>query len=215
MSTWQLRPAPAKKFEIRRGEMNAAGRYLGIEDMRDMDYVITTRELAMLAKDEGIDFAALEDSAYDDIMGQASGAGVIFGNTGGVMEAAIRTAYCYATGKDAPQALYDLQPVRGMDGIREAEVDIEGTKVKVAVVYGTANARKLIEKIKAGEAEYHFVEVMACPGGCIGGAGTIADPARTAIQLNKYVKEAPFADPEQSPFMSEIHVLKDDPDFEL
>ena len=126
--------------------MNAAGRYLGIEDMRDMDYVITTRELAMLAKDEGIDFAALEDSAYDDLMGQASGAGVIFGNTGGVMEAAIRTAYCYATGKDAPQALYDLQPVRGMDGIREAEVDIEGTKVKVAVVYGTANARKLIEK---------------------------------------------------------------------
>lgn len=162
-------PCTAKKFEIRRGEMNAAGRYLGIEDMRDMDYVITTRELAMLAKDEGIDFAALEDSAYDDLMGQASGAGVIFGNTGGVMEAAIRTAYCYATGKDAPQALYDLQPVRGMDGIREAEVDIEGTKVKVAVVYGTANARKLIEKIKAGEAEYHFVEVMACPGGCIGG----------------------------------------------
>lgn len=168
-------PCTAKKFEIRRGEMNAAGRYLGIEDMRDMDYVITTRELAMLAKDEGIDFAALEDSAYDDLMGQASGAGVIFGNTGGVMEAAIRTAYCYATGKDAPQALYDLQPVRGMDGIREAEVDIEGNKVKVAVVYGTANARKLIEKIKAGEAEYHFVEVMACPGGCIGGGGQPKD----------------------------------------
>ena len=168
-------PCTAKKFEIRRGEMNAAGRYLGIEDMRDMDYVITTRELAMLAKDEGIDFTALEDSAYDDLMGQASGAGVIFGNTGGVMEAAIRTAYCYATSKDAPQALYDLQPVRGMDGIREAEVDIEGTKVKVAVVYGTANARKLIEKIKAGEAEYHFVEVMACPGGCIGGGGQPKD----------------------------------------
>ena len=168
-------PCTAKKFEIRRGEMNAAGRYLGIEDMRDMDYVITTRELAMLAKDEGIDFAALEDSAYDDLMGQASGAGVIFGNTGGVMEAAIRTAYCYATGKDAPQALYDLQPVRGMDGIREADVDIEGTRVKVAVVYGTANARKLIEKIKAGEAEYHFVEVMACPGGCIGGGGQPKD----------------------------------------
>lgn len=168
-------PCTAKKFEIRRGEMNAAGRYLGIEDIRDMDYVITTRELAMLAKDEGIDFAALEDSAYDDLMGQASGAGVIFGNTGGVMEAAIRTAYCYATGKDAPQALYDLRPVRGMDGIREAEVDIEGTKVKVAVVYGTANARKLIEKIKAGEAEYHFVEVMACPGGCIGGGGQPKD----------------------------------------
>ena len=162
-------PCTAKKFEIRRGEMNAAGRHLGMPEMRDMDYVITTRELAMLARDEGIDFAALEDAAYDDLMGQASGAGVIFGNTGGVMEAAIRTAYCYATGKDVPQALYDLQPVRGMDGIREAEVDIDGTKVKVAVVYGTANARKLIEKIKAGEASYHFVEVMACPGGCIGG----------------------------------------------
>ena len=91
------------------------------------------------------------------------------------MEAAVRTAYCYATGKDAPAALYDLQPVRGMEGIREAEVDIDGTKVKLAVVYGTANARKLIEKVKAGEASYHFVEVMACPGGCIGGGGQPKD----------------------------------------
>ena len=172
-------------FEIRRGEMNAAGRYLGMPEMRDMDYVITTRELAMLARDEGIDFAALEDAAYDDLMGQASGAGVIFGNTGGVMEAAVRTAYCYLTGKDAPAALYDLQPVRGMEGIREAEVDIDGTKVKLAVVYGTANARKLIEKVKAGEASYHFVEVMACPGGCIGGGGQPKDREYKGDELRK------------------------------
>lgn len=178
-------PCTAKKFEIRRGEMNAAGRHLGMPEMRDMDYVITTRELAMLARDEGIDFAALEDAAYDDLMGQASGAGVIFGNTGGVMEAAVRTAYCYATGKDVPAALYDLQPVRGMEGIREAEVDIDGTKVKLAVVYGTANARKLIEKVKAGEASYHFVEVMACPGGCIGGGGQPKDKEYKGDELRK------------------------------
>ena len=171
-------PCTAKKFEIRRGEMNAAGRHLGMPEMRDMDYVITTRELAMLARDEGIDFAALEDAAYDDLMGQASGAGVIFGNTGGVMEAAVRTAYYYATGKDAPAALYDLQPVRGMEGIREAEVDIDGTKVKLAVVYGTANARKLIEKV-------NFVEVMACPGGCIGGGGQPKDKEYKGDELRK------------------------------
>lgn len=170
-----LTPCTAKKFEIRRDEMNAAGKYLGIDGMRDMDHVITTRELAMLAKDENIDFAALEDAPYDDLMGEASGAGVIFGNTGGVMEAAVRTAYAYVTKKPVPESLYDLQPVRGMDGIREAEVDIDGLKVKVAVVYGTANARKLVEKIKAGEADYHFVEVMTCPGGCIGGGGQPKD----------------------------------------
>ncbi|MBR6679592.1 MAG: [Phascolarctobacterium sp.] len=170
-----LTPCTAKKFEIRRDEMNAASKYLGIEGMRDMDYVITTRELAMLAKDENIDFANLPEEEFDDFMGEASGAGVIFGNTGGVMEAAVRTAYAFITKKEVPASLYDLTPVRGMDGIRDAVVDIEGLQVKVAVVYGTANARNLIEKIKAGEADYHFVEVMTCPGGCIGGGGQPKD----------------------------------------
>lgn len=115
-------PCTAKKFEIRREEMNAASKYLGIEGMRDMDYVITTRELAKWAREEEIDFVSLEGSDYDDFMGEASGAGVIFGNTGGVMEAAVRTAYHFITKEEAPEELYDLQPVRGLQGIKEASV---------------------------------------------------------------------------------------------
>lgn len=164
-------PCTAKKFEIRREEMNAAAQYLGIEDMRDMDYVITTRELAKWAKEEDVDFAALEDSSYDRLMGEASGAGVIFGNTGGVMEAALRTAYEYITGEKAPAALYDLEPVRGMEDVKEAQVTIKGIEVNVAVIYGTKAASRFIERIKNGGKEYHFIEVMTCPGGCIGGGG--------------------------------------------
>lgn len=170
-----LTPCTAKKFEIRREEMNAAGKSLGIPEMRDMDYVITTRELALWAKEAEVDFASLEDSGYDRFMGEASGAGVIFGNTGGVMEAALRTAYSYMTGEVPQSVLFDFKPVRGYEGIREASLDVKGMTVKVAVVYGTANARKLIDLIKSGEREYHFVEVMTCPGGCIGGGGQPKD----------------------------------------
>lgn len=171
-----LTPCTAKKFEIRREEMNAAGRYLGIEGMRDMDYCITTRELAKWAREEGIDFAGLADEDYDDLMGEGSGAGVIFGNTGGVMEAAVRTAYHMVTGEEAPPLLYELQSVRGLDGVKEAFVYINDDVIlKLAVVYGTANAGRLLEKIKNGEKQYHFVEVMTCPGGCIGGGGQPKD----------------------------------------
>ena len=170
-----LTPCTAKKFEIRRAEMNASGKELGIPTMRDMDQVITTRELALWAKEEGVDFTSLPDSDYDRLMGEASGAGVIFGNTGGVMEAALRTAYAFITGQQPPEALLDLQPVRGYDGIREASLDINGMTVNVAVVYGTANARKMIERLKSGEKQYHFIEVMTCPGGCIGGGGQPRD----------------------------------------
>lgn len=171
-----LTPCTAKKFEIRRAEMCAAGKYLGINDMRDMDYVITTRELAMLAKDEQIDFISLTDGQYDNFMGEASGAGKIFGNTGGVMEAAIRTTYSYITHSDeVPSNLLNFTDVRGLEGIKEAVVDIDGLQIKVAVVYGTANARKLVEQIKNGTVQYHFVEVMTCPGGCIGGGGQPKD----------------------------------------
>ena len=180
-----LTPCTAKKYEIRRDEMHAAADYYGISGMRDMDFVLTTREMALWAKEEGIDFAALSDSDYDDIMGQGSGSGVIFGNTGGVMEAALRTAYEYITGEEAPQQLYNLQPVRGYEGIREASVQIKDLEVKVAVVYGTANARKLLEKIKSGEKQYHFVEVMTCPGGCIGGGGQPKDIMKDADQVRK------------------------------
>ncbi|MBQ1249816.1 MAG: iron hydrogenase small subunit [Selenomonadales bacterium] len=191
-----LTPCTAKKFEIRREEMNAAGQKLGIDDMRDMDLVITTRELAMWAKEVGIDPNTLEDSAYDRLMGEASGAGVIFGNTGGVMEAALRTAYSYIMKQEPPQALLDLQPVRGYDGLREASLEIGGMTVNVAVVYGTANARKMIELVQKGEKEYHFIEVMTCPGGCIGGGGqprdleVNADESRQARIASLYQRDA-------------------------
>ena len=190
-----LTPCTAKKFEIRREEMSDAADYLQIEGLRDMDAVITTRELAKMAREAGIDFASLEDSAYDEYMGEGSGAGVIFGNTGGVMEAALRTAYELITGKEAPAPLLDLQPVRGYEGIREASLDVDGLTVNVAVVYGTANVRKMIERVKAGEKQYHFIEVMTCPGGCIGGGGQpktmlpIADDARKTRIASLYKRD--------------------------
>lgn len=170
-----LTPCTAKKFEIRREEMNAASRHLGIAGMRDMDQVITTRELALWAKEENIDFASLKEEEYDRLMGEGSGAGVIFGNTGGVMEAALRTAYEYVTKEKAPASFYELTPVRGMEGIKEASLMVGNMKLDVAVVYGTANAKRLIESMKAGDKMYHFVEVMTCPGGCIGGGGQPKD----------------------------------------
>lgn len=143
-----LTPCTAKKFEIKREEMNASGRYYGIEDMRDMDYVITTREVAIWAKEKGIDFNSLEDSNFDKLMGEASGAGVIFANTGGVMEAALRTAYKYITKKEPPKDFYDLEAVRGMEDIREASFKINDLDINVAVIYGTENASKFISKMK-------------------------------------------------------------------
>lgn len=139
-------PCTAKKFEIRRDEMCVAGKKHNIENMRDMDYVITTRELALWAKEAGIDFNSLEDSQFDKLLGEASGAGVIFGNTGGVMEAALRTAYEYVTDKKAPADLFSLQEVRGMNDVKEADIKIGDLTVKVAVIYGTDAAGKIIKK---------------------------------------------------------------------
>lgn len=180
-----LTPCTAKKFEIRREEMHAAGDYHGVAGMRDTDQVITTRELARWAKEAGVDWNTLEDSAYDSLMGKASGAGVIFGNTGGVMEAALRTAYSYLTGREAPEELLQLNPVRGYEGVREAAVDIDGLTLQVAVVYGTANARAFLARMKETGKQYHFVEVMACPGGCIGGGGQPKDPMKDADEVRK------------------------------
>ena len=185
-----LTPCTAKKFEIRREEMHAAADYHGIEGMRDTDQVITTRELARWAKAEGIDWSTLEDSAYDSLMGKASGAGVIFGNTGGVMEAALRTAYEYLTGQEAPESLLSLQAVRGYEGVREAQVAIGDLTLQVAVIYGTANARNFLSHMKESGKQYHFVEVMACPGGCIGGGGQPKDLAKNADEIRKSRIEA-------------------------
>ena len=177
-----LTPCTAKKFEIRREKMNAAGQKLGIAELRDMDNVITTRELALWAKEAGIDFTSLEDSDFDKFMSEASGAGVIFGNTGGVMEAALRTAYAYLTGEQPPKEILKLEPVRGYDGLREASVEIAGRVINVAVVHGTENVRKLIA---GGIEKYHFIEVMTCPGGCIGGGGQPKDFAYDADAARK------------------------------
>lgn len=164
-------PCTAKKFEIKREEMCDAGNQLGIEGMRDMDYVITTRELARWIKEEHINFGEVADSEYDKLMGEASGAGIIFGNTGGVMEAAVRTAYNLITKENPPKDLLNFKAVRGMDGIRETSITINGKELKVAVIHEIYNAKKFIEKLSSGEIHYDFIEVMTCRGGCIGGGG--------------------------------------------
>lgn len=157
-------PCTAKKFESQRAEMADSG-------VADVDVVLTTRELARMFKQAGIDLNQLPIEDFDDPLGISTGAAVIFGATGGVMEAALRTAYEWLTKQTLPQV--ELTDVRGMQGIKEAAVELPGTGItlKVAVTHSLSNARKLLEAIKAGEADYHFVEVMACPGGCISGGG--------------------------------------------
>ena len=156
-------PCVAKKYECEREELKVNGN-------PDVDYSITTRELARLLKICNIDFASLPEEKFDSPLGESTGAAVIFGVTGGVMEAALRTAYEVLTGKTLPKI--DFEEVRSLDGIREATVSIPGVAdLKVAVAYGMKNARVIMEQIKAGNCPYHFVEVMACPGGCIDGAG--------------------------------------------
>ncbi|MEW5762599.1 MAG: NADH-dependent [FeFe] hydrogenase, group A6 [Bacillota bacterium] len=156
-----IMPCTAKKFEAARPEMVTEGR-------RDVDYVLTTRELARMIKQAGIRFKELPAEEYDAPLGIATGAGVIFGTTGGVMEAAIRTAIALTEGN--AQAEVEFKAVRGLRGIKEAEVTLKGRPIRVAVAHGTRNARRVLERLKAG-ATYHFIEIMACPGGCIGGGG--------------------------------------------
>jgi NADH-quinone oxidoreductase subunit G/NADP-reducing hydrogenase subunit HndD len=156
--------------------MNSAFNYwqnkLGLTDadtFQDVDYVLTTRELAKMFKKTGIDFEHLPSEEFDQPLGISTGAGVIFGATGGVMEAAVRTAYEVLTGKPLPSI--DLNQVRGFEGIREAELEINGQKIKVAVAHTLKNARTLLEQIEEGKSPYAFIEVMTCPGGCLGGGG--------------------------------------------
>jgi len=167
-------PCIAKKYEAARPEMTASG-------MRDVDTVLTTRELGSLIKESGIDFLALDDEPMDRLLGISSGAADIFANTGGVMEAALRTVYEVVTDRPLPVDNLHVAPIAGLEGIKSTTLNIAGTQpewsflegatLKVAVVHGLANARRLIEEAPLGGIDYHFVEVMACPGGCIGGAG--------------------------------------------
>ena len=155
-------PCTAKKFEKGREDQSAAG-------VPDIDIAITTRELARIIKRAGLAYTELPDEKFDEPFGIGTGAGLIFGATGGVMEAALRTVVEVVTGKDAPSI--DFKEVRGTKGIKEATYDIAGTKVKVAVCSGLKNARELMNKVKDGTADYHFIEIMACPGGCVNGGG--------------------------------------------
>jgi len=156
-----IMPCTSKKYEAQREEMSSSG-------AQDIDASLTTRELARMIKQAGIDFKSLPDEEFDKPFGEATGAGVIFGTTGGVMEAAIRTVYEILENK--PLDNLNVEPVRGLEGIKEATLKIAGKDVKVAVAHGAANAKALLEKIKNGE-HYDFVEMMACPGGCIHGGG--------------------------------------------
>jgi iron-only hydrogenase group A len=167
-------PCAAKKYEANRPEMKSSG-------FQDIDAGLTTREIGHMIKQAGIDFSEISDSDFDSIMGDSTGAAIIFGATGGVMEAALRTAYELITGRDVPFDRLNIEPVRGLEGIKHATVKLEncleaysfleGVELRVAVAHGLKNARIIMDEIKEGKSPYHFIEIMACPGGCIGGGG--------------------------------------------
>ncbi len=207
-------PCTAKKFEAARPEMEDGGAG------PDVDVVLTTRELGRMIKQGGIDFNALPDEEMDNPLGVSTGAADIFANTGGVMEAALRTAYEIVTGKPFPMENLHVAPLAGLKGIKEAEVKIEGTvkdwsflegvTVKVAVVHGLANAKKLIEMVKNGEAQYHFVEVMTCPGGCIGGGGQprLTTDEKRNLRISAIYKEdegRPLRKSHENPMVKQLY----------
>ncbi len=181
-------PCTAKKYEAKRPEMDGAFEYwkdklslTGNDRFFDVDAVLTTRELSRMFRETGVDFSHLPVEEFDNPLGTSTGAAVIFGATGGVMEAALRTAYEVYTGKTLSDI--NFRAVRGMEGIREAEVDLNGTKIMVAVAHTLKNARILLEQIEKGESPYAFIEVMTCPGGCLGGGG---QPIPTNAEVRKF-----------------------------
>ena len=186
-----IMPCVAKKFEAIRPEMQNDGLY-------DVDNVITTRELSRMIKQANIEFAKLEDSEFDNPMGEATGAAAIFGTTGGVMEAALRTAGDLLTGEDLEKI--DFKEVRGGKGIKKATVNIAGKEIKVVAASGLKNAREILEEIKSGKADYQFVEIMACPGGCIMGGGQPikSSKIRADVDIRKLRSEALYTIDEKS-----------------
>jgi NADP-reducing hydrogenase subunit HndD len=169
-----IMPCLAKKYECQRDEFATNGN-------PDVDFAVSTRELAHLIKQANIDFNILPDQDFDKPMGESTGAAVIFGTTGGVIEAAARTAYEIFTGKSLDKV--DFKQLRGMEWIREATVDFDGTPIKIGIAHGLGNARKLLQDIKDGKSEYHAIEIMACPGGCIGGGGQPLHHGDTGILM--------------------------------
>ena len=170
-----IMPCTAKKFESSRSELQATG-------YPDVDVVLTTRELARMIKEAGIDFVNLPDEDYDPVFGDSTGGGVIFAATGGVMEAALRTLVETVTGK--PIEKVEITEVRGLKGVREAEIQFDNMTVRTAVAHGTANAKILLEKVKSGEKEYHFIEIMGCPGGCVNGGGQPILKSKTLMDID-------------------------------
>jgi iron-only hydrogenase group A len=199
MVSVSIMPCTAKKFECVRPEMRDSG-------YQDVDYVLTTRELAMMVKQAGIDFMKLEDEKYDSIMGNSTGAAVIFGATGGVMEAALRTAYEIVTGREVPFTNLKIMPVRGFEGIKEAKIMIKGVKpewgflegaeLSVAIAHGLSNANELMKAVRTGKVNYHFIEVMGCPGGCLGGGG---QPIPTSPDIRQKRADAIYSEDEGLP----------------
>ena len=187
-----IMPCTAKKFEIGRDGQAAAG-------YPDTDVALTTRELARMIKRAGINFTELPDEEFDAPLGIGSGAGTIFGATGGVMEAALRTAVAVVTGKEAEKV--EFEAVRGTDGVKEAEYDLNGLKVKVAVASGLNNAKKVLDMVKSGEKDYTFIEIMGCPGGCVNGGGQPVQPAtvRNFVDLKALRAAALYKDDENLP----------------
>jgi len=176
-----IMPCTAKKFEAQREELSneVIDALEGKKHLADVDVVLTTREAARMMKQAGVKMDELDDSLFDDPMGEATGAAVIFGATGGVMEAAVRTVYEILEGKPMPDI--NLMAVRGIQGVKEATLEVAGMSINVAVASGLANARSLMEKVRSGEKQYHFIEVMACPGGCVNGGG---QPIQSATVRN-------------------------------
>ncbi|MGQ9818471.1 MAG: NADH-dependent [FeFe] hydrogenase, group A6 [Candidatus Kapaibacteriales bacterium] len=198
--TVAIMPCSAKKFECNRPEMTSSG-------YKDIDYGLTTRELAQMIKEAGIYLPELPKSNFDEPFGDASGAGLIFGATGGVMEAALRTAYEIITGMTVPFENLEIVPCRGMEGVREGSIllenlkpewaFLEGIKLKFLIAHGTANAKRVMNALISGELDdYHFVEIMACPGGCIGGGG---QPIPTSPEIRRKRAEAIYKEDRELP----------------
>jgi NADH-quinone oxidoreductase subunit G/NADP-reducing hydrogenase subunit HndD len=196
-----IMPCTAKKSETKRPGMDSSG-------YADVDYALTVRELARMVLRGGIDFAHLREEEFDDPLGRSTGAATLFGTTGGVMEAALRTAYEIALGKPFPTL--DLEAVRGMDGVKEASLDFGGTPLKVAVSHGLGNARSLLDGMAAGTSPYAFVEIMSCPGGCVGGGGQpiLTDPAKRKSRQNAVYtedKRLPLRKSHENPAVQQLY----------
>ncbi len=166
-----ITPCTAKKYEITREELSVSDDFGYMPGVKDVDYVLTTRELAHLIRRQNIPYGNLYDGTFDELFPRGSGGGVIFGSSGGVMESALREAYYILTGNMPSENLLKLEKVRGLNGVKEDEINIGGAIVKVAVINGIKNAYDIIQKVKNNTCDYDFIEVMTCPGGCIGGGG--------------------------------------------